>query len=125
MIRAAQKFGARCVGVTLSENQYELARERVGAAGLQDRVEIRLQDYRDVDGQFDRITSVGMFEHVGVQHLPEYFARINKLLAPGGVVMNHGITTTDVDSGADALRRRRIHRPIRVPARRTGAPVDR
>ncbi|PQO89358.1 SAM-dependent methyltransferase [Massilia phosphatilytica] len=97
VIRAASKFGARCVGVTLSERQYELARERVAQAGLQDRVEIRLQDYRDVGGQFDRITSVGMFEHVGVDNLPEYFGRISKLLAPGGVVMNHGITTTDVE----------------------------
>ena len=96
-IRAAQHFGARCVGITLSENQAALARERVAQAGLDKQVEIRLQDYRDVEGQFDRITSVGMFEHVGVQHLPEYFAKIDSLLAPGGVVMNHGITTTDVD----------------------------
>jgi cyclopropane-fatty-acyl-phospholipid synthase len=98
VIRAAQRFGARCVGVTLSENQARLARERVEQAGLQHLVEIRLQDYRDVSGQFDRITSVGMFEHVGIQHLPEYFSRVNALLAPDGVVMNHGITTTDVDS---------------------------
>jgi cyclopropane-fatty-acyl-phospholipid synthase len=96
-IRAARQFGARVVGVTLSENQARLARERVAAAGLDGRVEIRLQDYRDVGGQFDRITSVGMFEHVGVKHLPEYFERINALLAPGGVVMNHGITSTDVE----------------------------
>jgi cyclopropane-fatty-acyl-phospholipid synthase len=100
VLRAAQEFGARCVGVTLSENQAALARERVAAAGLQDRIEIRLQDYRDVDGRFERITSVGMFEHVGVQHLKDYFSRINALLAPGGVVMNHGITTTNVDNGA-------------------------
>jgi cyclopropane-fatty-acyl-phospholipid synthase len=100
VMRAAQKFGARCVGVTLSQNQFELARERVAKAGLEDRVEIRLQDYRDVDGIFDRITSVGMFEHVGLQHLSEYFGRIDKLLAPGGVVMNHGITTTDVEHRA-------------------------
>ena len=97
VIRAAQKFGARCVGVTLSERQYELARERVAQSGLQDRIEIRLQDYRDVGGEFDRITSVGMFEHVGVQHLADYFSRVNKLLAPGGVVMNHGITTSDIE----------------------------
>ena len=96
VIRAAQRFGARCVGITLSERQFELARERVARAGLQDRVEIRLQDYRDVQGQFERITSVGMFEHVGVQHLAEYFGRIERLLAPGGTVMNHGITTSDV-----------------------------
>ena len=66
---------------------------------LEHLVEIRLQDYRDVRGQFDRITSVGMFEHVGVKHLSEYFATIHKLLAPDGVVMNHGITTTDPDNG--------------------------
>jgi cyclopropane-fatty-acyl-phospholipid synthase len=95
-IRAAQRYGARCVGITLSENQTRLAREQVERAGLQDRVEIRLQDYRDVTGQFDRITSVGMFEHVGVKLLPQYFAQVARLLAPGGVVMNHGITTTDV-----------------------------
>jgi cyclopropane-fatty-acyl-phospholipid synthase len=96
-IRAASKFGARVVGVTLSERQHELARERVAQAGLQDRIEIRLQDYRDVTGTFDRITSVGMFEHVGVGNLPEYFGRINQLLADDGVVMNHGITTTDIE----------------------------
>lgn len=65
VLRAAQKFGAQCVGVTLSQNQFDLATERVKAAGLQDRIEIRLQDYREIEGQFDRITSVGMFEHVG------------------------------------------------------------
>jgi cyclopropane-fatty-acyl-phospholipid synthase len=97
VLRAAQKFGARCVGVTLSQRQFELARQRVQEAGLGDRIEIRLQDYRDVDGQFDRITSVGMFEHVGVQHLPDYFTKVGSLLAPGGVVMNHGITTTDIE----------------------------
>jgi cyclopropane-fatty-acyl-phospholipid synthase len=100
VIRAAQYYGARCVGVTLSERQTALARERVARLGLQDKIEIRLQDYRDVEGEFDRITSVGMFEHVGVQHMPEYFARIRQLLAPGGVVMNHGITTTNIDNGS-------------------------
>lgn len=99
VIRAAQRFGARCVGVTLSQNQFELARERVQRAGLAHLVEIRLQDYRDVRGQFDRITSVGMFEHVGLRHLPDYFASINKLLAPDGLVMNHGITSTDPNNG--------------------------
>jgi cyclopropane-fatty-acyl-phospholipid synthase len=99
-IRAASKFGARVVGVTLSERQCELARERVAQAGLQDRIDIRLQDYRDVDGTFDRITSVGMFEHVGVENLPAYFASINGLLADGGVAMNHGITTTDIEQRA-------------------------
>jgi cyclopropane-fatty-acyl-phospholipid synthase len=99
-IRAAQRYGARCVGITLSENQARLAREQVERAGLQGRVAIRLQDYRDVKGQFDRITSVGMFEHVGLKHLPQYFAQVARLLAPDGVAMNHGITTTDVAARA-------------------------
>ena len=99
VIRAAEQYGARCVGITLSENQAELARERVARQGLQDRVEIRLEDYRDVSGSFDRITSVGMFEHVGVQHLPDYFRRMAGLLADDGVVMNHGITSTDPGGG--------------------------
>jgi cyclopropane-fatty-acyl-phospholipid synthase len=105
--RAAQRFGARCVGVTLSQNQFDLARERVSAAGLQDRVEIRLQDYRDVtlqrDGPFDRITSVGMFEHVGLDHLAAYFGHIRSLLSPDGWAMNHGITSTDAHDGETAL----------------------
>ena len=99
VIRAAQQYNARCVGVTLSENQYALARQRVREAGLEHLIEIRLQDYRDVQGQFDRITSVGMFEHVGLKHLPEYFGAINRLLAPDGIVMNHGITSTDPNNG--------------------------
>ena len=99
VLRAAEKFGARCVGITLSENQYALAREKVAQAGLQDRIDIRLQDYRDVRGTFDRITSVGMFEHVGTKHLAEYFGIISRLLTDDGVAMNHGITTTDPDNG--------------------------
>ncbi|WP_423192280.1 class I SAM-dependent methyltransferase [Cupriavidus sp. H18C2] len=103
VIRAAQKFGAQCVGITLSQNQFDLATERVRAAGLQDRIEIRLQDYRDIQGQFDRITSVGMFEHVGKANLVGYFGRIRDLLKDDGVAMNHGITATDPDSGAVPL----------------------
>ncbi len=60
--------------------------------------EVRIQDYRDVTGTFDRITSVGMFEHVGLKNLQTYFKQVNKLLADGGVAMNHGITSTDPDS---------------------------
>ncbi|MBU6487808.1 MAG: cyclopropane-fatty-acyl-phospholipid synthase family protein [Burkholderiales bacterium] len=103
VLRAASKFGARCVGVTLSQNQFDLATERVKAAGLADRIEIRLQDYRDIEGQFDRITSVGMFEHVGQKNLPLYFGKIRELLTDDGIAMNHGITSTDYDSGETAL----------------------
>ncbi|CAB3719763.1 SAM-dependent methyltransferase [Trinickia soli] len=103
VLRAAGKFGAQCVGVTLSQNQFDLATERVKAAGLTDKIEIRLQDYRDVEGQFDRITSVGMFEHVGRKNLPVYFSKIRDLLVDDGIAMNHGITSTDYDSGETAL----------------------
>ncbi|MET4577634.1 cyclopropane-fatty-acyl-phospholipid synthase [Ottowia thiooxydans] len=99
VLRAAEKFGATCVGITLSENQHELATERVRAAGLQNQIEIRLQDYRDVSGPFDRITSVGMFEHVGLKNLPGYFRIIHDLLTPGGWALNHGITSTDPQNG--------------------------
>ncbi|THJ35655.1 class I SAM-dependent methyltransferase [Lampropedia aestuarii] len=103
VLRAASRFDAQCVGITLSQNQYDLAKERVKAAGLDGRVEIRLEDYRDIQGQFDRITSVGMVEHVGRKHLPAYFACISELLVEDGVVMNHGITSSDADSGDTAL----------------------
>jgi cyclopropane-fatty-acyl-phospholipid synthase len=102
VIRAAQKFGAKCVGITLSKNQYELARERVARAGLSDRVKIRLEDYRDVTGTYDRITSVGMFEHVGAKHLVAYFSKMRSLLSNDGIAMNHGITTTDANNGETA-----------------------
>ncbi|TJZ69782.1 SAM-dependent methyltransferase [Chitiniphilus eburneus] len=94
-IRAASHYGAKVLGVTLSENQYEFARERIQREGLADRCEVRLLDYRDVSGKFDRITSVGMFEHVGLANLETYFRCIDEHLEDGGVVMNHGITSTD------------------------------
>ena len=99
IMRAAEKYGAKTLGITLSRNQYELARERIAAAGLEDRCEVRIEDYRDVTGKFDRITSVGMFEHVGLKNLRGYFSKLHELLADDGVVMNHGITSTDPDSG--------------------------
>jgi cyclopropane-fatty-acyl-phospholipid synthase len=102
VMRAASRFGARCVGITLSQRQFEWATERVRAAGLQDRIEIRLQDYRDVQEQFDRITSVGMFEHVGLDYLEGYFARIRTLLGDDGWALNHGITSTDCNDGETA-----------------------
>ncbi|MDQ8021855.1 MAG: cyclopropane-fatty-acyl-phospholipid synthase family protein [Moraxellaceae bacterium] len=99
VLRAAQHFGARCVGVTLSHRQFELATQRVREAGLQDRIEIRLQDYRDVPERFDRITSVGMFEHVGLANLRSYFRKVHDLLEDDGIAMNHGITSSDAGSG--------------------------
>lgn len=98
VMRAAEKFGAKALGITLSRNQCDLAQERIKAAGLADRCEVRFEDYREVSGKFDRIASVGMFEHVGLKNLRGYFARMNELLADHGVLLNHGITSTEPDS---------------------------
>jgi len=99
-IHAAREHGAKVLGITLSTNQFELARERVREAGLEDRIDIRLEDYRDVpgDGVFDRISSIGMFEHVGLKNLRAYFDVVHRLLKPGGVALNHGITSSDAES---------------------------
>jgi cyclopropane-fatty-acyl-phospholipid synthase len=100
IFRAVEKFGARAVGVTLSQNQYDYVREQIRARGIGDRCEVRLQDYRDVPEAlgYDKISSVGMFEHVGLKNLPLYFRRIRELLKDGGLVLNHGITSVDPDS---------------------------
>jgi len=105
IVRAAKKYGARAVGVTLSERQFEYGRELIAREGLQDRCEIRLQDYRDIPGTacYDKISSVGMFEHVGLKNLQLYFSRINELLAPGGLAMNHGLTSVDPESSSVGL----------------------
>lgn len=105
VMHAAREYGVRATGVTLSRNQYELACERVRQAGLADRIDIRLQDYRDVPGEgvFDRISSIGMFEHVGLKNLREYFDVVHRLLKPNGVAMNHGITSSDADNRSVGL----------------------
>lgn len=104
VMRAAEKYGAKALGITLSRNQYELACERIAAAGLEDRCQVRIEDYRDVKGRFDRIASVGMFEHVGLKNLRPYFTKIRELLADDGVAMNHGITSTDAGSAESPFR---------------------
>ena len=98
ILRAAEKYGVKALGITLSQKQYDWTREQIARANLGDRCEVRIEDYRDVIGKFDRITSVGMFEHVGLKNLRGYFGCINKLLTDDGMVMNHGITSTDPDS---------------------------
>jgi cyclopropane-fatty-acyl-phospholipid synthase len=90
---AALAHGARAVGVTVADQQAELADKRVFAAGVDDRVDVRQQDYRDVhDGPYDAISSIGMFEHVGEGNLSAYFEKLRSLLKPGGRLLNHGIT---------------------------------
>jgi cyclopropane-fatty-acyl-phospholipid synthase len=92
VIHAARGYGVRAVGVTLSQPQAEWAAKAVADAGVADRVEIRFADYRDVrDGPYDAISSIGMFEHVGLRNLGPYFSRLHALLGPGGRLLNHGI----------------------------------
>jgi cyclopropane-fatty-acyl-phospholipid synthase len=94
---AASHYDICALGITNSEAQCAEARKRIAAAGLSDRVEVRLSDYRDVAGKdcFDKIVSVGMYEHVGARNWPAYFGSIERLLKPGGTLLNHGIITTD------------------------------
>ncbi|MDG4830769.1 class I SAM-dependent methyltransferase [Solwaraspora sp. WMMD1047] len=93
-LHAAAAHGVEVVGVTISRQQAELARERVRAAGLADRVEIRLQDYRELAGEtFDAISSVGMFEHVGARRIGAYFEILRGLLRPTGRLLNHAISS--------------------------------
>ena len=104
-MRAAEKYGVDATGITLSENQHRLATERIRAAGLQDRCRVLLLDYRDMPGEgaFDKIASVGMFEHVGLRNLPAYFGVVKRLLRERGLFLNHGITSSNVENHAVGL----------------------
>lgn len=91
---AAREHGVRAHGITLSQQQLEYARERIRSEGLQDLVTVELRDYRDLEGTavFDKVSSIGMFEHVGLANLPAYYAVVQRVLRPGGLFLNHGIT---------------------------------
>lgn len=92
VVRAAKEYGAYVLGVTLSERQEEEARRRIAAEGLQDRARVERWDYRQLPATtFDKIVSIGMVEHVGRDHLPEYFSTAHRLLKAGGLFLNHGI----------------------------------
>ncbi len=103
VVHAAQHYGVSAVGITLSEQQALLARERIVAANLQDRAEVLLLDYRDLpqrfgERSFDKVASIGMFEHVGLNNLPVYFGTAACMLRDRGLMLNHGITSSDVAS---------------------------
>lgn len=93
VLYAAAEYGVESLGVTLSAHQAEVAKKRIREAGVGDRCRVKLEDYRDLDGErFDKIASVGMFEHVGEERLPAYYQRAWDLLKPAGVMLNHGIS---------------------------------
>jgi cyclopropane-fatty-acyl-phospholipid synthase len=107
-IHAATEHGAHVTGITLSEPQARLARERAAAAGVADKVDIRVMDYREIAGEtFDAIASIGMVEHVGAVNIDAYAAKLFSLLKPGGRLLNHGIARLrvgDAEAGAFSER---------------------
>jgi cyclopropane-fatty-acyl-phospholipid synthase len=100
VIYAAQHYGVQAYGITLSEPQAELAQRRIEEAGLTSKCKVEVRDYREVTeaDSFDKIVSVGMFEHVGESLLPTYFKQAWQLLRPGGVFLNHGIASDSFDA---------------------------
>ncbi|MDT0508664.1 cyclopropane-fatty-acyl-phospholipid synthase family protein [Novosphingobium sp. MMS21-SN21R] len=109
-------FGCEVLGVSLAPDQVKFANERAQAAGVADKVKFQLIDYRDVTGQFDRITSVGMIEHVGAPHFTEYFAKTNDLLADDGVMLTHTIGRTSPPGTTDKFTRKYIFPGGYIPA---------
>jgi cyclopropane-fatty-acyl-phospholipid synthase len=103
VLHAAQTYGVSATGITLSQNQHDYVRAKIAELGLGDRVRVQLCDYLDLPEEqaFDKIASIGMFEHVGPRNYPRYFGKIRRILKPGGLVLNHGITHNW--PGADSL----------------------
>jgi cyclopropane-fatty-acyl-phospholipid synthase len=103
ILRAAERYGVEATGITLSQNQFDHVTQEIAARGLAGRVRVELRDYLDLpeNGYYDKVASVGMVEHVGVGRLQGYFAKIMRVLKPGGFVLNHGITHNPL--GADSL----------------------
>lgn len=94
---AAEHYGVNAHGITLSQNQYNHARQTIKRRGLEQKVTVELLDYRDLRGEavYDKLVSVGMFEHVGLKNLPAYFSIAHRVLKPGGLFLNHGITSDE------------------------------
>ena len=92
LCHAAQHYGVRAHGATLSQAQYDYSREKIARLGLDDRVTVDLCDYMNLEGSYDKIASIGMYEHVRVANYPKYFKKMHSLLADDGIFLNHGIT---------------------------------
>ncbi|HTV45724.1 MAG TPA: cyclopropane-fatty-acyl-phospholipid synthase family protein [Stellaceae bacterium] len=119
----ASECGADVTGLTLSVEQHKLATRRAAAAGLSDRVRFRLRDYREETGRYDRIVSVGMFEHVGVNHYGAFFAKVKSLLAPDGLALLHSIGRMDGPGSTSPWIRKYIFPGGYVPALSEVIPV--
>jgi cyclopropane-fatty-acyl-phospholipid synthase len=104
-IHAARYYGARAYGVTLAERQHSFAVDKIAKLGLQDRVKVALEDYSSLTGSFDKIASIGMFEHVGHDNYARYFSTIQRLLKPGGLYLHHAIARPAKGSDRDFFDR--------------------
>jgi cyclopropane-fatty-acyl-phospholipid synthase len=110
---AAQHYGVYVHGVTLSRKQHEYAQKEVARRGLTEQVKIDLMDYRDIPGEavYDKVSSIGMFEHVGLKNMAGYFGKVHRLLKPGGLFLNHGITS-DEPGWSEGVSTRFINRHV-------------
>jgi len=88
---AAKNYNVKAHGITLSQEQYNFATAKVKRLGLEDKITIEIRDYITLEGEYDKISSIGMFEHIGIDNFPDYFNKVNSLLRPRGVFLNHGI----------------------------------
>lgn len=119
----ASECGADVTGLTLSAEQHKTATQRAAAAGLSDRVRFYLRDYREETGSYDRIVSVGMFEHVGINHYSEFFTKLRSLLTPPGVALLHSIGRKDGPGSTNPWVRKYIFPGGYVPALSEVVPV--
>ncbi len=102
IFHAAERYGVDATGITLSRNQFDHVTRAIAERGLAGRVRVELLDYQDLpeESQFDKVASIGMFEHVGLRQFPRYFGKIHRVLKPGGLVLNHGITHNGLTGGS-------------------------
>lgn len=114
LIHAAQHYGVTGIGVTLSKEQYHYGTEKIARLGLQDRIRVELKDYREIEGCFDKVSSIGMMEHVGIRFIPGCFAKIRSILKPQGIGLVHTIGN-DVLHKADPWTDKYIFPGAQVP----------
>jgi len=120
---AAQHYGVNAHGVTLSQTQHDFTLAKVKRLGLEDKVKIELRDYATLTGTYDKISSVGMFEHIGIQNMPHYFGKIHSLLRDRGILMNHGIASR-AKPHAKAVKRIRPERKLLLKYIFPGSELD-